>query len=81
MKLPKIYIEPRDIWVGAYIGKDALYVCPLPMLVLKWERKEEKVLGVALRSVKAGDTAEIFLGSKPPTTYRNFHLKTRKRWI
>lgn len=31
-----VYLEPRDAWVGAYI--DAIYVCPLPFLVLRWSR-------------------------------------------
>lgn len=34
-----IYIEPRDIWVGVYVAEDAVYVCPLPLLVFKWERR------------------------------------------
>jgi hypothetical protein len=33
-----IYIEPRDIWVGAYIARQAVYVCPVPLLVIKWQR-------------------------------------------
>lgn len=33
-----IYIEPRDIWVGVYVAPTAIYVCPLPMLVLRWDR-------------------------------------------
>ena len=34
----KVYIEPRDIWVGAYVAPHAIYVCPLPFLVIRWER-------------------------------------------
>jgi hypothetical protein len=33
-----IYVEPRDLWVGAFIAPTAVYVCPVPMLVLKWSR-------------------------------------------
>lgn len=39
-----IYVEPRDIWVGVYVAaagvgeSGAIYVCPLPMLVLRWSR-------------------------------------------
>ena len=33
-----IYFEPRDLWVGAYIAESAIYVCPLPTLVLRWSR-------------------------------------------
>ncbi|GAA0853280.1 hypothetical protein ACFQVD_26810 [Streptosporangium amethystogenes subsp. fukuiense] len=35
-----IYVEPRDIWVGVYVAPAAIYVCPLPLLVVKWDRKE-----------------------------------------
>jgi len=40
MRCPKVYIEPRDVWVGAYLPEDrsAVYVCPLPCLVLRWDR-------------------------------------------
>jgi hypothetical protein len=34
----RIYLEPRDIWVGVYVGKSALYVCPLPCVVIRWQR-------------------------------------------
>lgn len=34
----KIYIEPRDIWVGVYVAPKAVYVCPLPLLVFRWRR-------------------------------------------
>lgn len=32
----QVYVEPRDIWVGAYVAPKALYVCPVPMLVIRW---------------------------------------------
>jgi len=31
----QIYLEPRDAWIGVYVAKTAVYVCPLPFLVLK----------------------------------------------
>jgi len=34
----RIYLEPRDVWVGAYVAKDAVYVCPLPCVVFRWRR-------------------------------------------
>lgn len=33
-----VYVEPRDIWVGLYVAPAAVYVCPLPLLVIKWRR-------------------------------------------
>jgi hypothetical protein len=33
-----IYLEPRDLWLGAYIGDDHVYVCPLPLLVFRFAR-------------------------------------------
>lgn len=35
----QVYVEPRDIWVGVYVAETAVYVCPLPLIVLKWSRK------------------------------------------
>jgi hypothetical protein len=34
-----VYIDLDDWWVGAYIGPDAVYVCPLPTLVFRWARR------------------------------------------
>jgi len=34
----QIYLEPRDLWMGVYIGPDAVYVCPLPLLVIRCTR-------------------------------------------
>lgn len=34
-----IYLEPRDIWIGVYVAPTAVYVCPLPLLVLRWDRR------------------------------------------
>lgn len=33
-----VYLEPRDVWVGVYVARHAVYVCPLPMLVIRWMR-------------------------------------------
>jgi hypothetical protein len=33
------YIEPRNIWIGAYVAADFVYVCPVPLVVLRWERR------------------------------------------
>jgi hypothetical protein len=27
--------EPRDLWIGTYVAGDAVYVCLVPMLVIK----------------------------------------------
>lgn len=32
----QLYIEPRDVWVGLYVAPAAIYVCPLPTLVIRW---------------------------------------------
>jgi hypothetical protein len=37
-----IYVEPRDIWIGLYVASGAIYVCPLPLLVIKWDRRRQR---------------------------------------
>jgi hypothetical protein len=34
-----VYLEPRDAWIGAYIDPKAIYICPLPFVVLRWDRR------------------------------------------
>jgi hypothetical protein len=34
----QVYLDPRDVWVGVYVAPVAVYVCPLPCLVLRWAR-------------------------------------------
>ncbi len=38
----EIYPEPRDLWIGAYIAPDAVYICPLPILVIRISRGRGK---------------------------------------
>jgi hypothetical protein len=35
----KVYIEPNDWWIGYYRGDSHHYVCPLPCIVIRWDRK------------------------------------------
>ena len=34
----RVYIEPRDAWVGVYVAKQAVFICPLPFVVIRWRR-------------------------------------------
>jgi hypothetical protein len=34
----RIYFYWRDLWLGVYVAPDAIYVCPLPTLVIRWQR-------------------------------------------
>ena len=34
-----VLIEPRDAWVGVYVGPQAVYVCPVPFLAFQWQRQ------------------------------------------
>jgi hypothetical protein len=34
----KIYFEPRDAWIGAYVAEKFIYICPLPFLVIRISR-------------------------------------------
>jgi len=35
----RIYIEPRDAWIGVYVSEKAVYVCPVPFLVIRFARR------------------------------------------
>lgn len=34
----ELYIEPRDLWIGAFVAADAVYVCLLPCCVIRISR-------------------------------------------
>jgi hypothetical protein len=34
-----VYLDRRDGWVGVYLAEAAVYVCPLPFVVLRWSRR------------------------------------------
>ncbi|MFC6081033.1 hypothetical protein [Sphaerisporangium aureirubrum] len=36
-----LWFEPRDWWVGGYSADDAIYICIVPFLALRWARKGE----------------------------------------
>lgn len=35
----QFYIEPRDAWVGVFVGSLAIYVLPVPFVVIRWDRR------------------------------------------
>ena len=45
-----VYLEPRDAWIGAYIADGAVYVCPLPFLVIRWNRLRGPLRPQAIQS-------------------------------
>lgn len=40
-----LVLEPRDLWIGAYIAHGAVYVILVPCLPLKWERRPRALRG------------------------------------
>jgi len=34
----KVYIDCNDWWIGYYRGPNHHYVCPLPCIVIRWNR-------------------------------------------
>lgn len=34
----RLEFQPRDMWVGVYIARSDIYVCLVPMLVIRWRR-------------------------------------------
>jgi hypothetical protein len=37
-----LIFEPRDIWIGLYVAPRAVYVCLVPCLPVKWERRRRR---------------------------------------
>lgn len=35
----KVYLEPRDVWVGYFRGDSHHFVCLLPCVVIRWRRR------------------------------------------
>jgi hypothetical protein len=33
-----VYPDPASWWMGAYLAPNAVYVCPVPCLVIRWAR-------------------------------------------
>jgi len=50
----RIYVEPRDAWIGAYVAADAVYVCLLPFVVIQWARRVRDLAGFELFCGVAG---------------------------
>jgi hypothetical protein len=38
-----LVLEPRDLWLGLYVAHGAVYVCLVPCLPLRWERRRPDV--------------------------------------
>ena len=34
-----LIFEPRDAWLGVFIGPTAVFVCLVPCLAIRWERR------------------------------------------
>jgi hypothetical protein len=48
----RVLIEPRDLWVGAYISRDAVHVVPFPTVVFRWARTYHKAAALIVRDKK-----------------------------
>jgi hypothetical protein len=33
------YIEWRDLWIGVFVSQDAVYICPVPTVVIRIGRR------------------------------------------
>ncbi len=72
----QLYVEPRDLWIGVFVAPTAIYVCPLPAVVLKWPRRAttdrvaDEAWSIVERSTRAKVAAELraalIAGERPP---------------
>lgn len=37
-----VIAEPRDAWLGLFLGPEAVYVCLLPCLPVRWQRADQR---------------------------------------
>lgn len=37
----KVYIDTNDWWIGYYRGSNYHFVCPLPTVVIRWDRRSK----------------------------------------
>src|SRR5258708_5164872 len=51
----RIYVEPRDAWIGVYAAPHAVFVCPLPFLVIRWDKRPRRHKAVSLAAGESGD--------------------------
>lgn len=40
----QVYLERRDVWIGAYVAPQAVFVCPAPCVVLRFARSRDRTL-------------------------------------
>jgi len=38
----RVYFERRDLWIGVYIDRNHVYVCLLPTLVIRFDRRRHR---------------------------------------
>jgi hypothetical protein len=44
-----VIFEPRDFWLGVFVSPRAVFVCLVPCLAVKWERRPRPILKGTLR--------------------------------
>ena len=59
----KVYIDINDWWIGLYRGPNHYYLCPVPCVVIRWDRHRVSRLDLALaaaieRGIKHDDAME-----------------------
>jgi len=76
VKRLRVYLEPRDAWIGAYVAEKAVYVCPLPFVVIRWERKA-KPESAALEAVDPYDYESVSATEREIIFMRLSELESR----
>lgn len=55
----RVYLEPRDWWIGYYRGAVYHYVCVLPCVVIRWKRRNPVPLLCSSTAPRLTKTAPI----------------------
>jgi hypothetical protein len=74
----KVYFDFNDWWIGYYRGDNHHYVCPLPTLVISWNRRKktyppvlDNIMGMPVQysdNVIPGYLYFVSAGGKPTLT-------------
>lgn len=76
----KIYFDFRDWWVGAYVGPNHVYICPLPTLVIRVRHRKPEWASAGTANIGGWDAVNsvtyVSLHTDKPRSTERWHMGT-----